>query len=88
MAQKEKTGYRQIERADNTGYGDLLRQTYPGILLIELSKMGGNPIAPYGDLNNLTSVMNDNISAINNLIVKLNELIEKEETIEPNKIIR
>ena len=84
---KQATGYRQIEEPDNTGYGDLLRQTYPGILLIELSKMGGNPIAPYGDQNNIQTVMNDNIVAVNDLINKVNELIKSNETVKETGII-
>jgi hypothetical protein len=70
---KEKTGYRQVENADDTGFGDYLRHTYPGVLLIELSKMGGNPIAPYGDPNNYYSTINSNIEAVNNMIKTINE---------------
>ena len=42
--------------------------TFPGVLMIELSKMGGNPIGPYGDTNNIYNVFHDNIDAINMLI--------------------
>lgn len=32
-----------------TGLGDVMRRMYKASLLLELSKMGGNPIGPYGD---------------------------------------
>lgn len=32
-----------------SGVGDLLRKKYTSSFILELSKMGGNPIAPYGD---------------------------------------
>lgn len=32
-----------------TGLGDVMRKSYKASLLLELSKMGGNPIGPYGD---------------------------------------
>ena len=35
-----------------TGIGDLLREKYRNAYLLELSKMGGNPIGPYGDRKN------------------------------------
>ena len=56
-----------MEDADTSGYGDLLRRTFPGVLLIELSKMGGNPIAPYGDKNNIYNTFRDNLIAVDNL---------------------
>ena len=34
-----------------TGVGDVLRKKYLASFLLELSKMGGNPLAPYGDKN-------------------------------------
>lgn len=60
--------YKILEEADTTGYGDLLRRTFPGVLLIELSKMGGNPIAPYGDQNNIYNTINDNFKGIKNIL--------------------
>ena len=46
----KETGYSFMKTPSSiTGVGDVLRSVYPGFLLIELSKMGGNPIAPYGD---------------------------------------
>ena len=34
-------------------------------MLIELSKMGGNPIAPYGDINgNYTNLIKSNLDAV------------------------
>ena len=37
----DSTGYKMLDNSDFTGYGDYLRRTYPGVLLVELSK-GGN----------------------------------------------
>ncbi len=62
------TNYKLLDSSSKTGYGDYLRRTYPGVLLVELSKMGGNPIGPYGDTNNIYNVFHDNIDAINMLI--------------------
>lgn len=61
------TNYTILEQSDTTGFGDYLRRTYPGVLLIELSKMGGNPLGPYGDKNNIYQVFNDNTQALNAL---------------------
>lgn len=51
---EEKTGinnpYKTMGYPDRiTGVGDLLRKKYTASFILELSKMGGNPIAPYGD---------------------------------------
>lgn len=62
-----QTSYKLLEESSTTGYGDYLRRTYPGVLLIELSKMGGNPIGPYGDINNIYRVFEHNTAALNNL---------------------
>ncbi len=70
----EKSSYKKVEKSENTGFGDYLRSNYPGVLLIELSKMGGNPIAPYGDYNNFNNVINDNIKAIDNLLLTIKEI--------------
>lgn len=67
------TNYRLLNSNDTSGYGDYLRRTYPGVLLIELSKMGGNPLGPYGDINNIDNVYNTNITALNNLIKYLKD---------------
>lgn len=49
-----------------TGVGDLLRQKYIASFILELSKMGGNPIAPYGDKNgNFYLTMTSNFAAFN-----------------------
>ena len=71
----EKSNYADINKAENTGYGDYLRNKYPGVLMIELSKMGGNPIGPYGDINNIYRVMLDNTNAFNNVIKECNATI-------------
>lgn len=53
---EEHTGkndpYKSMDHPDRiTGVGDVLRQKYLASFLLELSKMGGNPLAPYGDRN-------------------------------------
>lgn len=40
---------------------DQLRQKYPGNILVELSPMGGNPIGPFGDPNNIKNSIESNI---------------------------
>ena len=40
---------------------DKLRQKYPGNILVELSPMGGNPIGPFGDPNNIKNTIESNI---------------------------
>ena len=83
----ESSDYKIVKEGENTGYGDYLRSTFPGVLLIELSKMGGNPIGPYGDTNNYNLTIDSNIKAVNDLIKRCNEIILNNEVIEPsNKI--
>ena len=65
----QKTSYQMLECSDKSGYGDYLRRTYPGVLMIELSKMGGNPIGPYGDVNNIAKVFSDNIQAVDSVML-------------------
>lgn len=72
------TGYSLIENSDKTGYGDLLRRCFPGVLLIELSKMGGNPIAPYGDKDNIYRTFNDNYRALDNIMGYLRQKYVKD----------
>lgn len=49
-----------------TGVGDILRKNYIASFILELSKMGGNPLAPYGDrANNYTLTMEANFNAFN-----------------------
>lgn len=64
----QTTTYRVLETKDNTGVGDLIRANYPGELLIELSKMGGNPVGPYGDLNNYIPTIKSNMQAVSEYI--------------------
>jgi hypothetical protein len=73
-----ETGYKKIMSSDTTGFGDELRRTYPGVLLIELSKMRGNPLAPYGDKENIYNVMTTNQMAVKNLIGYLEKRIRQE----------
>ncbi len=48
-----------------TGFGDVLRKNYTASFLLELSKMGGNPIACYGDRKgNYELTMVSNFSAM------------------------
>lgn len=61
------TQYKIIEQQTQGGFGDMLRSKFKGVLLIELSKMGGNPIGPYGDKENIYRTINENISGINSL---------------------
>lgn len=44
-----------------TSVNDELRLKYPGDILIELSPMGGNPIGPFGDPNNIKNTIESNI---------------------------
>ena len=53
-----------------------MARTFPGVLMIELSKMGGNPIGPYGDKTNIYNTINENISAIANIIKYFNKRIK------------
>lgn len=65
------------ELMDNPGLyfvDEDIRLRVPGTLLIELSKMGGNPIGPYGDLNNYNRVMDDNMKATISTIVAYGDL--------------
>ena len=67
--------YKLLNNHDISGTGDLLRRTFPGVLLIELSKMGGNPIGPYGDIDNINRTINDNINAFSELLKYYNKLL-------------
>lgn len=75
--------YKNIDDIDNSKYGlvngvqsgvatttnDVFRMKYPADLLIELSGMGGNPIAPYGDIKgNYTNLMTSNIQAFKSYV--------------------
>lgn len=57
-------------KQDNaTSTNDILRLKYPNDILIELSPMGGNPLAPYGDIeNNYKNVISSNIEAFKNTL--------------------
>lgn len=93
---KSKMGYTIGEDGENKNLtitdpdflatDELLRVTYPGVLLVELSKMGGNPIAPYGDyLNNYIPTICGNISALAELIKRMKDLHPYIE--DPNSLI-
>ncbi len=59
------SGYIAKDITDTTGVGDLLRYNYPAVLLIELSKMGGNPLGPYGDIaSNYYPTIKQNMQAV------------------------
>ena len=54
-----------VNEANATSTNDMFRLKYPQNLLIELSGMGGNPIAPYGDIKeNYKNTINSNLDAI------------------------
>lgn len=74
-----KTDYKMLDNSDTTGYGDYLRKMFPGVLLIELSKMGGNPIGPYGDYDNIYKTINDNLEAFKNILNYYNNYLKKED---------
>ena len=58
------SGLSMVDNVGLSGCGDLLRSVYPGVILVELSKMGGNSIAPYGDIfGNYRNVINNNLKA-------------------------
>lgn len=63
---KDTTKYTiKTQKQDATSSNDIFRLLYPGNLLVELSPMGGNPIAPYGDIKgNYTNVINSNLDAV------------------------
>lgn len=64
---KKKTTPYTIQKGleQTTSTNDVFRLLYPQDLLIELSPMGGNPIAPYGDIKgNYSNSMNSNLDAI------------------------
>lgn len=65
---EEKSHYKILETSSTSGFGDFLRREYPGVLLIELSKMGGNPLGPYGDINNLYQVYHDNNQSLDQIL--------------------
>lgn len=64
------TGYSKVDYPERiTGTGDMIRNLIPGFLLVELSRMGGNPLSPYGDKNgNYKSIIKDNIAAVKKLV--------------------
>ena len=73
----QKTQYQLLDESSLTGYGDYLRKTYPGVLLIELSKMGGNPLGPYGDKENIERVYEENINALDSIFIHQKRKIKK-----------
>ncbi len=64
----KELGYRYMGYPDRiTGIGDLMRKKSMTSLLVELSKMGGNPLSPYGDKNgNYMETMVSNFEALSN----------------------
>lgn len=63
---RENSKYNIYTRESSaTSSNDIFRLKYSQNLLIELSAMGGNPIAPYGDIKgNYTNVINSNLDAV------------------------
>lgn len=63
----EKSGYKVVEIPSLADSDEVLRLTYPALLLIELSYMGGNPIGPLGDkTNNYVPTIESNLKAAYN----------------------
>lgn len=58
-----------------TSVNDELRLKYPGDILIELSPMGGNPIGPFGDPNNIKTTIESNILSFIYTMSNLNKVI-------------
>lgn len=56
-------GRSYLDEPSIAGCGDLMRSYLPVVLLVELSVMGGNPIAPYGDRNTYAKTINSNKEA-------------------------
>ena len=82
--EKSKYGLVNGDAGGPTTTNDIFRMKYPADLLIELSGMGGNPIAPYGDIDgNYTNLINSNIDAFKgyiknyNIVKKVAEYIYK-----------
>lgn len=67
--EKSRYGLVNGDSSGPTTTNDIFRMKYPADLLIELSGMGGNPIAPYGDIDgNYMNLMNSNIEAFKGYI--------------------
>lgn len=47
-----KNGYKLVKNTSLNSTDEYLRIKYPGVLLVELSYMGGNPLGPFGDKDN------------------------------------
>ena len=65
------TDYKFMDNKDKIfeSFDGFLRTAFKKTLLIELSKMGGNPIGPYGDIkNNYIPTINNNLIAIRNIL--------------------
>lgn len=73
---KSNSGYKIVGFPNHiSGVGDVLRKKYIASFLLELSKMGGNPIAPYGDkLGNYYLTMNANMSAAHQMMQTIKKI--------------
>lgn len=72
----------KLQNGRATSVNDQLRQIYPGNILVELSPMNGNPLGPFGDINNIKNTFKSNIysfistmSNLNRIMLITNELI-------------
>ena len=76
ITKKPSSGYKTVGFPSRiTGVGDVLRKKYIASFLLELSKMGGNPIAPYGDKNvNYYLTMTANMQAAKQLMETIKEV--------------
>lgn len=72
----KETGYSLVEKVRKAECNEIkMRKKVQGHLLIELSQMGGNPISPYGDLeNNYYPTIEKNIKAVRKVFNKIIEL--------------
>ena len=72
----EFSPYKTMGHPDKiTGFGDVLRKKYIASFILELSKMGGNPIAPYGDrLGNYNLTMISNMESTTVLLETIKNL--------------
>ena len=73
IVQSGNAQYKPQNESDTTGFGDELSRTFKGVLMVELSRMGGNPIAPYGDRDNINRTISENIRALNSVFKHFNK---------------
>ena len=70
-------GRTYLDEPSITGCGDLMRSYLPVTLLVELSVMGGNPIAPYGDRGTYAKTITSNKEAFAKTLAFISERKEE-----------